>query len=83
MIRTRGHACFFSNPVKSSDAPAEGNSIEMLNKAINELSKNAQPKFNGEMRRFIAREAVESRELLTFVGMPEKPVLFKHYEAST
>ena len=74
----------FPNPVKSSVAPTEGNSIEMLAKAINELSKNAQPKDNEEMRRFVARRAVESRELPTFSGLPEEwPVFFEHYEAST
>ena len=74
----------FPNPVKSSVAPTEGNSIELLAKAINELSKNAQPKHNGEMRRFVARQAVESRELPTFSGLPEEwPVFFEHYEAST
>ena len=74
----------FLNPVKSSVALAEGNSIEMLAKAIDELSKNAQPKDNGEMRGFVARQVVETRELPTFSGLPEEwPVFFEHYEAST
>ena len=76
----------FPNPVavKLSVAPPEGNSIEMHAKAIDELSKNAQPKDNGEIQRFVARQAVKSRELPTFSGLPEEwSGFFEHNEAST
>ena len=76
---------------RPSGGDAAADSISKLAEALmSALSANAaQPQLkrsadDGDLKRFVARQAVESRELPTFSGLPEEwPIFEEHFQTST